>query len=152
MTDKHLQTLTASVSDIGQASVLRRSLPTRRHHITQKIKIAGQRALYISVHDDEHPAEIFLRLKGANCSSGLIGLNDVIARLLSLALQYGATPEKVENLFAEAQFAPWGPVYGHNPLKQCLHLLELIGRHLLVAYCGRRELGHFSITAQEGSS
>jgi hypothetical protein len=70
--------------------VRRRSLPSRRHHITQKVKIAGQRTLYLSVHDDPHPAEIFLRVKGLDCSSELIGLYDVIARLMSLALQYGA--------------------------------------------------------------
>ena len=65
-------------------------LPTRRNHITQKVRIADQRTLYISVHDDAQPAEVFLRLKGADCSSELIGLYDVIDRLMSLALQYGA--------------------------------------------------------------
>ena len=64
-------------------------LPSRRNHITQKVKIAGQRTLYLSVHDDDQPAEIFLRVKGPDCSSELIGLYDVIARLMSLALQYG---------------------------------------------------------------
>ena len=91
MSDKDLQRVTRCVSDIGQASV-RHSLPPRRNHITQKIKIAGQRTLYLSVHDDEHPAEIFLRMKGADCSSELIGLYDVIARLMSIALQYGFLP------------------------------------------------------------
>ena len=62
----------------------------RRGHITQKVRIDGQRTLYISVHDDKHPAEIFLRLKGPDCSSELIGLYDVVARLMSIALQYGA--------------------------------------------------------------
>lgn len=40
----------------------RLTLPARRNHVTQKVKIASQRTLYISVHDDEQPAEIFLRL------------------------------------------------------------------------------------------
>ena len=66
------------------------TLSNRRNHITQKVRIAGQRTLYLSVHDDEHPAEIFLRLKGSDCSSELIGLYDVIARLMSLSLQYSA--------------------------------------------------------------
>jgi hypothetical protein len=44
----------------------RLALPNRRNHITQKVRIAGQRTLYIIVHDDEHPAEIFLRVKGPN--------------------------------------------------------------------------------------
>jgi len=40
---------------------IRLALPNRRNHITQKVKIAGQRTLYLSVHDDEYPTEIFLR-------------------------------------------------------------------------------------------
>jgi len=90
MSDKDLQRVTESVSDIGHASVRRRSLPARRNHITQKVRIADLRTLYIAVHDDTQPAEIFLRVKGPDCSSELIGLYDVIARLMSLALQYGA--------------------------------------------------------------
>jgi hypothetical protein len=38
----------------------RLALPARRHHIIQKVRIADQRTLYISVHDDASPAEIFL--------------------------------------------------------------------------------------------
>jgi len=67
----------------------RLTLPNRRNHITQKVRIGGQRTLYLSMHDDAHPAEIFLRVKGPDSSSELIGLYDVIARLMSLALQYG---------------------------------------------------------------
>ena len=37
----------------------RRPLPIRRNHITQKVKVSGQRTLYLSVHDDEQPAESF---------------------------------------------------------------------------------------------
>lgn len=117
-------------------------LPARRQHVTQKVRIAGQRTLYISVHDDEHPAEIFLRLKGADCSSELIGLYDVIARLASIALQYGTPLEKVGDLLSGAQFAPSGPVFGHDRLKHCLSIPDLIGRHLLVEYCGREDLAH----------
>jgi len=68
----------------------RLALPNRRNHTTQKFRIVGQRTLYLSIHDDEQPAEIFLRVKGSDCSSELIGLYDVIARLMSIALQYGA--------------------------------------------------------------
>jgi hypothetical protein len=60
MSNKHLQQVTKCVSYIGQGSA-HRLLPTRRNHITQKIKITRQRTLYLSVHDDEYPTEIFLR-------------------------------------------------------------------------------------------
>ena len=91
-------------------------------------------------------------MKGPDCSSELIGLYDVIARLMSLALQYGVRLEKVGDLFAGAKFAPCGPVVGHDRLKHCSSLPDLIGRHLLVEYCGRHELGHGPVaTPADGS-
>lgn len=150
MSSKDLQRVTESVSYIGQAPS-RRSLPARRRHVTQKVRIAGQRTLYLSVHDDPRPAEIFLRLKGPDCSSELIGLYDVIARLMSLALQYGAPLEKVGDLLAGAKFEPCGPVSGHNRLKHCSSVPDLIGRHLLVEYCKRDDLAHSPLSNQTES-
>jgi hypothetical protein len=34
---------------------------------------------------------------------------------------------------------------GHDRLKHCTSLPDLIGRHLLVEYCGRHELGHVPV-------
>jgi hypothetical protein len=59
----------------------RLALPNRHNHTTQKVKIAGQRTLYISVHNEARPAEIFLRVKD---SDKFIGLYDGVARLLSV--------------------------------------------------------------------
>jgi len=93
----------------------RLALPSRRNHITQKVRIGNQRTLYISVHDDPSPAEIFLRVKGADCTPETIALYDVIARLMSLALQYGASLEKLGDLLRGAQFAPWSCVRTRSP-------------------------------------
>lgn len=90
-----------------------RTLPNRREHTTQKVRVGGPRTLYLSVHKDEHPAEIFLRLKGPDCSSKLIGLYDVIARLMSLALPY-ALLEKVSDLLAGVKFKPCRLMSGHD--------------------------------------
>jgi len=49
------------------------ALPHHRHHLTQKVKIAGQRTLYFSVHDDPRSTEVVLRVKGSVCTSELIG-------------------------------------------------------------------------------
>ncbi|MEO6201981.1 MAG: hypothetical protein ABIP82_01975 [Nitrospirales bacterium] len=95
----------------------RRPLPSRRNHITQKVRIAGQRTLYLSIHDDEQAAEIFLRLKGPDCSSELIGLYDIIARLMSLSPQYGLRHEKIGDLLAGAKSAPCGWHFGGSVLK-----------------------------------
>jgi hypothetical protein len=110
---------------------IRSALSALPHHFTQKLNIAGQCTLYMSVHDDARPAEVFLRGKGPNCSSELIGLYDVIARPMSLSLQYGAPLEKVGDLLAAAKCVPCGPFVGHDRIKHCTSLQEVIGRHLL---------------------
>ena len=72
-------------------------------HITQKAKIAGRRTLYF--HDEEHPAEICAIQR----SRLLIRIDrscDVVARLMSPALQSGAPLETVGDLLVGAQFAP----------------------------------------------
>ncbi len=122
----------------------RRILPNRREHVTQKVKVGGQRTVYISVHEAPQPAELFLRVKGQHCTSEVVALYDVIARLSSLALQYGAPLEEVADMLHKTKFAPCGPVTGHRRIKHCSSLPDLIGRHLLIDYCGREDLAHAS--------
>ena len=45
----------------------------------------------------------------------LIDLPGVIALLMNIALQYGASLEKAVDLVAGAKFAPCGPIFEHNP-------------------------------------
>ena len=144
MSNKHLQRVTECVSYIGHG-VSRRGLPSHRTHIRQKLKIASQRTLYLSAHDSQ-PAEIFLRLKSSDYSSELIGLYDVIAGLTSVALQYGSPLEKVGDLLTGVKFEPCGLVSGHDRLKHCTSLPDLIGRHLLVESCDRHDLAHVPIS------
>jgi len=77
------------LSDIGQrASSSRCILPDRRFHITDKLRL-DHRVLYLSIHNDTNHGEIFLRVKGPDVTAETVALYDVIARLLSLSLQYG---------------------------------------------------------------
>lgn len=75
-----------------------------------------------------------------------------VASPRSPLLPYGAPPEKVGDLLAGANFAPCGPVSGHDRLKSCTSLPDLIGRHLFVEYCGRHELGHVPVAAEADGS
>ena len=122
----------------------RRDLPSRRNHRTQKVRIAGQRTAYVSVHDDPAPAELFIRVRGVDCTSEVVGLYDVLGRLASLALQYGAPLEKVGEMLMGTKFEPAGPVQLHARIKNCTSLPDLIGRHLLVEFCNRADLAHVS--------
>jgi hypothetical protein len=62
---------------------------------------------------------MFLRLKGSDCTSELIGLYDVSARLMSIALQHGAPFEKLGDLLSGPNLSPVDPVSHHNRLKHC---------------------------------
>lgn len=123
-------------------TIIRRQLPSRRRHITQKLKIAGRRTLYVTIHDAPSPGEIFLRVKGDGCTAEVVALFDVLARLASLAIQFGAPLGKVAGMLHGVQFEPAGPVSGHDRIRHCTSLPDLIGRHLLVEYCGREDLAH----------
>ena len=123
-------------------STERRELPARREQVTQKVRIGGKRTLYVSVHADEHPGELFLRVKGRDCTSETIALYDILARLASLALQYGTPLEKLADMLAHTKFEPCGPVLDHSRIKFCTSIPDFIGRHLLVEYCWREDLAH----------
>ena len=120
----------------------RRELSSRREQVTQKVRIGGKRTLYVSVHADEHPGELFLRVKGDGCTSEVVSLYDSLARLASLALQYGTPLEKIADMLHQTKFEPCGPVEGHSRIKFCSSVPDFIGRHLLVEYCGQEELAH----------
>jgi len=105
--DKDLQPITECVSDIGYARS-RQPHPARPHHITQKVRLAAYWTLYFCVHDNAHPAEISRCLKDPDCTFELIGLYDVIAGLMSIAL------ENLGEFLAGAKFEPcgqsWDPI------------------------------------------
>jgi hypothetical protein len=81
-----------------------------------------------SVHDDTRPAEILLRVKGPNCSSELIGLYDVIARLMSLSLQYGPPPVRRSAISSlQPSVFHVGPIVGHDRITHRTSVLDFIG-------------------------
>lgn len=66
--------------------------PARHHHITQKVCIAGQRTLYLSVHKDPFPAEIVLQVKGTDCTQETIALYRAVAQRVSSQVSMGDFP------------------------------------------------------------
>ena len=119
----------------------RKTLPSRRNHITQRVKIGGKRTLYLSVDNDTEPSEIFIRIRGET-GSEKVACYDVIARLISLAIQEGVPLAAIAERLLATKMEPAGPVQGDDRIKMCDGTLDYIGRHLLVMYCGREDLAH----------
>jgi ribonucleoside-diphosphate reductase alpha chain len=106
-------------------------LPNRRESLTQKIRVGNRRTLYLSMHDASPPLELFVRVKGADCTAETIALYDVLARLTSLALQYGCPLQTVGTMLQGVKVEPAGLVTGHPTIHFCSSLPDAIGQHLV---------------------
>ncbi|TMQ29242.1 MAG: hypothetical protein E6K65_09980 [Nitrospirae bacterium] len=56
---------------------------------------------------------------------------DCLARLASVALQYGTPLETVGSLLSDVKVEPFGIVTGHPTIHFCSSLPDAIGQHLL---------------------
>ena len=120
---------------------IRLALPAHRNHITKKVIIASPRTLYLSIHDDNQPAEIFLRVIRARL---LPGIDRPLRRGCSLDEHRAANRpplEKVGELLTGAQFPPCGPMSRHDRIKHLSSLPDRIVRNELIKYCDR-DLAH----------
>src|SRR5437899_1733861 len=108
----------------------RQILPARRKSLTQKIRVGTCRTLYLSTHAARPPLELFVRVRGHDCTAETVALYDCLARLVSVALQYGAPVETLGHLLRGVQVAPAGLVTGHPTIHFCRSLPDAIGQHL----------------------
>jgi hypothetical protein len=109
----------------------RQILPARRKSLTQKIRVGTRRTVYLSTHAASPPLELFVRVKGTDCTVETIALYDILARLASLALQYGAPVQTIGSLLSGVKVEPAGLVTGHPTMHFCSSLPDAIGQHLL---------------------
>lgn len=109
----------------------RQILPVRRASLTQKIRVGDRRTLYLSTHDASPPLELFVRVRGQDCTAETVALYDCLARLASVALQYGAPLETLGHLLRGVHVEPGGIVTGHPTMHFCRSLPDAIGQHLL---------------------
>jgi len=104
-------------------------LPNRRASSTTKIRVGGKRTVYLST--DTGHRELFVRVRGQDCTAEIVGLYDCVARLVSLSLQYGAPLEMVAKMIEGVHDEHGGIVVGHKSIHFCSSLPDAIGQHLL---------------------
>lgn len=121
---------------------VRRQLPARRAHRTPKVRVAGRCMLSLAVHGDPQPAEVFLRVTGSEVTADTVALLDVLARMMTVALQPGAPLATVADPLRGVTVEPGGSVTGHARIRSCTSLPGLIGRRLLVECGGQTDLAH----------
>ena len=129
----------ASVASKG--SPMRRKLPARREGFVQEVTIGGHKLfLRTGEYPDGGLGEIFIDMykEGA----GYRGILNCFAVLTSKALQYGIPLEELVDTFTFTRFEPAGPVEGHENIKNCTSLLDLIFRILGLQYLGQTDFVH----------
>ncbi len=126
----------------------RRRLPARRGGFVQEVSISGHKLfLRTGEYPDGSLGEIFIDMykEGAAYRS----LLNCFAVLASKALQYGMPLEKMVETFTFTRFEPAGPVSGHENVKQCTSILDLIFRVIGLQYLGRTDFVHVKPKAME---
>ncbi len=102
----------------------------------------GEHKLFLRTgeYPDGALGEIFIDMykEGASYRA----LLNCFAVLTSKALQYGVPLEELVDTFTFTRFEPAGPVEGHEHIKNCTSLLDLVFRALGVSYLGRDDLAH----------
>ncbi len=120
---------------------VRRKLPARRGGFVQEVSVAGHKLfLRTGEYPDGALGEIFIDMykEGA----GYRGILNCFAVLTSKALQYGIPLEELVDTFTFTRFEPAGPVEGHENIKNCTSLLDLIFRALGLTYLGQTDFVH----------
>lgn len=120
---------------------VRRRLPTRRGGFVQEATVSGHKLfLRTGEYPDGSLGEIFIDMykEGA----GYRGIINCFAVLASKALQYGVPLEELVDTFTFTRFEPAGPVEGHEHIKNCTSILDLIFRVVGYHYLGQTDFLH----------
>jgi ribonucleoside-diphosphate reductase alpha chain len=86
----------------------REFLPDERQSITHKFRVGDQEGyLTVGLYPDGRPGELFVKINKEG--SMVSGLTDAVAKLASIALQYGVPLEELAPKMRNTRFEPYGP-------------------------------------------
>lgn len=125
-------------------------LPYRRKCITQRVRIGGshgkQSVHYtIGLYEDGTPGELFVEVSKAGAA--LRDWAGQAAMMLSIAIQHGTPLLTALNPFIGSKSEPYGEVEGHQYIKRCSSIMDLIARDIAITFLQRIDLA--DITSEE---
>ncbi len=92
----------------GPLGPSREFLPDERRSITHKFRVGDQEGyITVGLYDDGRPGEIFVKINKEG--STVSGLTDAVAKLASIALQYGVPLDDLAPKMRNTRFEPYGP-------------------------------------------
>jgi ribonucleotide reductase alpha subunit len=120
---------------------VREHLPWRRTSgFRQKVKIDGQSLFFAtSEYPNGQPAEMFLTL--SHEGSTMRAMADLVAKMISVGMQYGVPVEEFVERLRDTKFEPAGMVEGHDRIKVVSSIADYIGREMALTYLGDQSAG-----------
>lgn len=107
----------------------RRRLPSTREAVVHKFSVGGHEGyLIVGLFEDGKPGEMFLTMAKEGTTIG--GLADSVAKMASLALQYGVSVDVLEAKFAHQRFEPNGPAVGDPNIRFAASIVDYVFRWL----------------------
>jgi ribonucleoside-diphosphate reductase alpha chain len=107
-TQTALDEIEGRVSTLTRPRPYREPLPDERRSITHKFRVADQEGyLTVGLYPDGRPGELFVKINKEG--STVSGLADAVAKLASIALQYGVPLEELAPKMRNTRFEPAGP-------------------------------------------
>ena len=107
----------------------RKRMPARYETTRQGVKLGG-RALYVDVGRDSDGVVRSIFLDTYKTGTEQRALVEVIARLLSIALQYDVPLAKLTKLVRGTKFKPAGIVVGDSKVRFASSPLDYVAKHL----------------------
>ena len=96
------------IAAIKRPQPTREFLPDERRSITHKFRVGDQEGyITVGLYDDGRPGEIFVKINKEG--STVSGLTDAVAKLASIALQYGVPLGDLAPKLRNTRFEPYGP-------------------------------------------
>jgi ribonucleoside-diphosphate reductase alpha chain len=107
-TSEALRQIAGSLAALPRPRPYRELLPDERRSITHKFRVGDQEGyVTVGLYDDGRPGEIFVKINKEG--STVSGLMDAVAKLTSIALQFGVPLEELAPKMRNTRFEPYGP-------------------------------------------
>jgi ribonucleoside-diphosphate reductase alpha chain len=146
-TAEALEEITGRLALIERRLPQREFLPDERKSITHKFRVGDQEGyITVGLYDDGRPGEIFVKINKEG--STVSGLTDAVAKLASIALQYGVPLDDLAPKMRNTRFEPYGPT-GNSQVPWATSVVDYIFHWLQVRF-GTEEAGARSQELGEG--
>jgi ribonucleoside-diphosphate reductase alpha chain len=141
-TAEALRQIAAGIAGIERPRPVREFLPDERRSVTHKFRVGDQEGyLTVGLYPDGRPGELFVKMNKEG--STVSGLMDAVAKVASIALQFGVPLEVLAPKMRSTRFEPAGPT-GNEEIPWATSVVDYVFHWL-----ERKFLGEPSVPSAE---